>query len=85
MDSGLVYSLLQDQELIFESEADWETKFSVLFNNFSKKIKPLLKENGLKLEWCLPFYSYEEDVRAYMAALLRLKQNLEKLPARVRP
>lgn len=83
--AGHIYSLLQDQELIFESEADWETKFSVLFNNYSRTIKPLLKANGLKLEWYDPDTSYEEDVRAYMAALLRLKEQLEKLPARVRP
>lgn len=70
---------IKDQERIFESDADWEMKFDVLFMRH-KIVRGLCKRYGVSFEWNDPDTSYEEDVRAYMQALTELRERLEKLP-----
>jgi hypothetical protein len=61
---------------IVESDADWEIKFSPVFD---LKITAAIRALNLDFEWDGPDGSYEEDVRAYHEALLRFKRRCGNL------
>ena len=58
-------------ERIFLSPASWETKFELIF-----ALLPLMEEAGCVPSWTNPDMSYEEDVRAFMDAVLEKRNQL---------
>lgn len=64
-------------EMYFSGPNDWEEKYDTIFGMYASVIRPLLKEQGLRLEYCDPDTTYQEDVTALMDALRQVKNNLE--------
>ena len=58
-------------ERIFLSPASWETKFELIFD-----LLPLMEEAGCVPSWTNPDISYEEDVRAFMGAVMSKRDQL---------
>jgi hypothetical protein len=56
---------------IVESDADWEIKYTVIF---SMAIGRRIRDLKFDFDWCDPDGSYEDDVRAYLDALLTFKR-----------
>lgn len=70
---------IEEAESIFNSATDWEDKFSRIFSkDISDKIRKLRNELGISFEYYDPDTTYQEDVTAYIDALLQLKNNLER-------
>lgn len=69
--------LIQEAKIVYQSPATWDYKFDRIFGLWKNKIKPLMQENNLELNWCDPDCDYEDDVRAFMDALLCFATNLE--------
>lgn len=68
---------LDKNKRIFErSDLDWETKYDRIFYNHSRYIVPLLSLTGHELDWCDPDADYSDDVRAYMAAAVQLRERV---------
>lgn len=63
-------------EEVLASDADWETKYEIVF----KFVKPKIRATGIRVEWSDPDTSYEEDVTAYVSALRDKAAQLKKLP-----
>ena len=61
--------LLELKEVLESDKIDWETKYDLVFATHQKEVKPLLMSAGLRLEYCDPDTSYEEDARAYVSGL----------------
>lgn len=57
------------QEVLDDSELEWEDKYHLVFDTHQKKIKGLLSKAGKCLDYYDPDTSYEEDARAYVSAL----------------
>jgi hypothetical protein len=68
--------VIQGVESIFNSEADWQYKYNRVFKNLIP-IRILCSELGISLEWCDPDTTYQEDVTAFVSAILEIKKNLE--------
>jgi hypothetical protein len=57
---------------------DWKFKYDFIFNNlYPKVLKPRLEDADLQLDWNDPDTSYEDDVRAFVAAVREFKEKLE--------
>lgn len=75
--------LLKEIEIskqVFESGANWKLKYEVVFARHTKVILPLLEACDIGFNWTDPNADYDDDVRAYMDALLKLGDDLAKLP-----
>ena len=59
------------------SDTDWEWKYDRIFNINANVIMPLLDNLGIRLDYCDPDTSYEEDVTAYYNAIMEIKRKLE--------
>jgi len=64
---------------IANSEADWETKYDLIF---SADISQTIFFLGISFDYCDPDSSYEEDVMAYVNAINAKSDELEKTLAR---
>ena len=60
-------AICDEANAILNSDASWETKFDLIF---SDNISIVLQTIHL-VGWCDPNTSYEEDVKAFMAAVNR--------------
>lgn len=60
---------------IFNSEIEWEAKYDQIFER-APRVRELCREAGQDIDYYDPDTSYEEDVRAYVQALLELKERL---------
>lgn len=60
------------------SDLDWEYKYDVIFMG-APELREKLSAVGLRLDYCDPDSSYEDDVRAYVAALGEVRAELEAL------
>lgn len=69
---------LDKNRRIFESDLNWKTKYNRIFANHSSYIVPLLSLTGHELDWCDPDADYEDDVRAYMAAAVELRERVRQ-------
>jgi hypothetical protein len=54
---------------IGKGPGDWEIKYDLVFNRSRETIYPVLDALGLKLDYLDPDTTYEEDTRAYLAAI----------------
>jgi hypothetical protein len=66
-------ALIRAIETVFEGDLSWETKFDQIFDCYSERLRPLLNEMGLRLEYYDPDTTYEEDVTALVTALRELR------------
>lgn len=67
--------LAREAERIHDSAADWETKYDLVF---SDAISGEIQQTGISVDWCDPDTSYEEDVQAYVRALVGKAGRLRK-------
>lgn len=63
---------------VYRSDLDWETKYGVVFR-LSGELKYLLGVYGLSIHWHDPDTSYQEDVTAYVNAIIEMLPEIEKL------
>lgn len=63
-------------EEMFASSADWEIKFHRIFGYGAENVQPLIEAFGLRLEYCDPDTTYQEDVTAYVQALRDLRKRM---------
>jgi hypothetical protein len=61
---------------IMNSDANWETKYSLIFSNFMSNE---ITMTGIDFDWYDPDMGYEDDVRAYVNALTDKAQELMKV------
>ena len=73
----VLLSKITEVENIFNSECDWEYKYDRIFG-YAKHIRTLMDELSISFSYYDPDTSYEEDTRAYVQALLEVKENLLK-------
>lgn len=71
---------IEMSQAVYESDASWSVKYDVIFTRHNEVVGPLLTRCGVTFRWSDPNGSYEDDVRAYMSALLELKRDLMVLP-----
>lgn len=60
-----IIELSQMATSIVASEASWETKYEIIFNDISNAVE----EADSRIEYYDPDSSYEDDVRAFVSAL----------------
>lgn len=74
MDITILRVLNQEANRIFESKADWETKYELIFSaSISRKVF-----EQVRLDYYDPDTSYEEDVVAFMEAFNKKMARLEE-------
>jgi len=73
MDIQILRPIHQEANRIFNSNADWETKYDLIF---SDSISHVVFEQ-VRLDYCDPDTSYEEDVVAFMQAFNEKMARLE--------
>ena len=79
-DLGNLLAAIRRVECCVESSASWERKFEAVFAAYQDTIVPLLSATGLTFDWCDPDMDYEDDVRAFAAALCGdFKRDVEAL------
>jgi maltooligosyltrehalose synthase len=61
---------------IMNSEADWETKFDLIFSDM---IITKIRKIDISIDWYDPDTSYEADVKAYVYALIEKATELAKI------
>lgn len=61
---------------IMNSEADWETKYDLIFSDM---IIVKINKTGIGVDWYDPDTTYEADVRAYVDALVEKATELTKI------
>lgn len=61
---------------IMNSEADWETKYDLIFSDM---IIRKVDKTGINIAWYDPDTTYEADVRAYVDALVEKATELSKI------
>lgn len=67
-----IYDLILTAEKIYNSDASWEVKYDLIFDlDIWQTIK---KDTNLHFTWSDPDCDYEDDVRAYMNALIEFKK-----------
>lgn len=66
--------LARAAQLLAESNAPWETKYDLIF---SPDVSGAIKKTGIRLDYCDPDTSYEEDVRAFVSAATEKADELE--------
>jgi hypothetical protein len=71
-----VSKLIDEAEVIFNSTATWEVKYSLIF---AMEIWKQINEAGYDFDWYDPDTSYEEDVTYYFHALKDFQNNLGDL------
>lgn len=68
---------LADQaRTIAESEADWETKYDLIFSPYLSQV---IRSLEIQFEWYDPDTTYEADVRAYVSAISAKADELRKI------
>lgn len=72
--------LADTAKAIRDSGADWETKYDLIF---SDDISVAVRRTGVGFDYYDPDTSYEEDVRAFVDALVAKAEELRKLPTDV--
>jgi adenosine deaminase len=60
---------------VCDSDADWETKYDLIF---SEEISVAVRATGVSFDPCDPDTSYQEDVLAYVEALVDKANELRK-------
>jgi len=60
---------IQFCQQVFNSNADWEYKYDRIFGIHRGFIRPLLSRMRIRLKWCDPDTTHEDDVTAYMKAV----------------
>jgi hypothetical protein len=73
----VLLSAISEVEHIFNSECAWEYKYDRIFR-YANNILKLMGELNISFIYYDPDTSYEEDTRAYVQALLHVKENLLK-------
>lgn len=68
--------LAEEAEQICRSDATWETKYDLIF---SDHVSRAIKQTGVSFDYCDPDTSYEEDVRAYVAAVVEKAEDLKRI------
>lgn len=66
--------IAEQAQRIVESDADWETKYEIIFSN---PVGGRIRDIGIVVDWHDPDTTYEEDVLAYAKALSRKAENLK--------
>lgn len=69
--AAVIEKINQAEEILSSSISD-ETKFDVIFG---MNIWQSIREEGYHFEWCDPDTTYEEDVTAYVKALVQWRDN----------
>jgi hypothetical protein len=57
------------KEVLDDDEIGWQETFHLVFGTHQKRVKGLLLEAGIRLDYYDPDTTYEEDARAYVTAL----------------
>ena len=70
--------LIADLQVVYESDASWETKYGVIFSAVGR-LRKQLDYLGLELEWLNLDTTYEEDTQAVMVGILKIDSELAKL------
>lgn len=74
MDVGLLKTIHEQANRIFNSEASWEAKYDLIFSDaISEKV---FRE--IHLDYCDPDTSYEEDVTAFINAFNQKMEDILK-------
>ena len=74
-----IIEIIKQMKICLNSEADWKTKFKVIFSLYAKQLKPELDKHGLEVEWCDPDMDYSDDVQAFMRGVEALEEQILKL------
>ena len=64
------YRILHDEQLN-DSDPDYEERFTTIFDLGEKVIYPLIRQLRVNFEYYDPDTTYEEDVRAFVDALVK--------------
>lgn len=76
----ILLNLIRDAEKIATSEAEWHTIYDLVFSPQIKgQIHNQLVNLNLSLDWHDPGSGYKDDVLAYVAALRRLRWDIEAI------
>jgi len=66
----LLHQHIKSCQVIFESDMSWEDKYDDIFDIHGKIIRDYLDALNWRLEYYDPGTNYEDDVRAYLTALI---------------
>lgn len=77
-----ILEIIDLMKVCFNSEAEWKIKFKVIFSLYAKRLKPLLDEHDLEVEWLDPDMDYIDDVSAFMRGVEALEKEILKLQPR---
>ena len=72
---GTFLKVMEQVVAICNSEATWETKYDLIF---SKEVQEGLSGSGIHVIYCDPDTTYEEDVRAFVKAIVEKANDLRK-------
>lgn len=65
-------------ETVYKSPASWELKYTLILNHHhSNSTRPLVRSLGLTLGYWNSGKTYMEETKAYMEALLALRDDLK--------
>lgn len=70
---------IEIQEKLFRANSSWELKYETIFRIANESVLPLLNEIGIRFHYYDPDTSYQEDVEAYMNAILSIKEDIGNL------
>jgi hypothetical protein len=69
-----IFELINKAEMIYNSTADWEIKYDLIFSE-DTKIWKKIRDAGFSFDWYDPDTTYEEDVTAYIYALRKFRES----------